>query len=122
MKGLAFGFMALAVCLGILGMLWGIHMAASKDHTLSIAHAHLNLIGWVGFSIFGIYYHVVPTAAQGRLPRLHLALSILAVGSIVPGIVSVKNGGSDTLAILGSLLTVGSMVLFLLTVLRSRAR
>ncbi|MFP3384124.1 hypothetical protein [Tritonibacter sp. SIMBA_163] len=121
MKGIAFGFMVLAVCLGILGMIWGIQMAASKDHTLANAHAHLNLIGWVGFALYGFYYHVVPSAAQGRLPRLHLVVSVLAVGTIAPGIAIVKSGGGDALAILGSFLTLASALIFLFTVIRSRA-
>ncbi|MCG7623583.1 hypothetical protein [Epibacterium sp. Ofav1-8] len=121
MKGIAFGFMVLAVCLGILGMIWGIQMAASQDHTLANAHAHLNLIGWVGFALYGLYYHVVPAAAQGRLPRLHLAISVLAVGTIAPGIAIAQSGGGDALAILGSFLTLASALIFLLTVIRSRA-
>ncbi len=120
MKGIAFAFVALGMCLGILGMLWGIQMAASQDHTMAPAHAHLNLIGWVGFSIFGFYYHMVPTAAVGRLPRLHLVLSLLAVGSLAPGIAIAHSGGSEGLAILGSLLTLASAVVFLVTILRSR--
>ena len=68
MNGLSFWFFVLAVISGALGMAWGIQMSASGDHSLSIAHAHLNLIGWVGFAIFGIYYPLVP-AAHGKLAR-----------------------------------------------------
>lgn len=121
MKGIAFSFMVLGVCFGLLGMLWGIHMAASQDHTMAPAHAHLNLIGWVGCAIYGLYYHVVPKAAEGMLPRLHLILAILAVGCIAPGIALAKSGGTEALAIIGSFLTVASALLFLVNVLRSRA-
>ena len=121
MKGIAFNFMVLGVLFGLLGMLWGIHMAASHDHTMAPAHAHLNLIGWVGCAIYGIYYHVVPKAAEGMLPRLHLIVAILAVGCIAPGIALAKSGGTEALAILGSFLTVASALLFLVNVVRSRA-
>ncbi|KUP93224.1 hypothetical protein TRIHO_18800 [Tritonibacter horizontis] len=121
MKGISFGFMTLAVCISIVGMVWGIQMAASKNHLLANAHAHLNLIGWVGFAIYGTYYHIVPAAAQGLLPRIHLALSVVAVGTIAPGIAIVLSGGTDGLAILGSVLTLASAILFLVIVLRSRA-
>ena len=113
--------MTLAVCISIVGMVWGIQMAASKNHLLANAHAHLNLIGWVGFAIYGTYYHIVPAAAQGLLPRIHLALSVVAVGTIAPGIAIVLSGGTDGLAILGSILTLASAILFLVIVLRSRA-
>jgi hypothetical protein len=37
-------------------------MAASRDHSSTPAHAHLNLLGWVSLFLFGIYYRMHPTA------------------------------------------------------------
>jgi cbb3-type cytochrome oxidase subunit 1 len=119
MNGLAFAFFGLAVVSGILGMGWGIQMSASGDHSLSIAHAHLNLIGWVGFAIAGVFYHVVPTAL-GKLGWIHFAVALAGLVVIVPGIVFATTGQGDTLAKLGSVLTLLSMVVFLLVVIRSR--
>jgi hypothetical protein len=36
-----------AVVLVMVGMLWGLQMAISQDHSALPAHAHLNLLGWV---------------------------------------------------------------------------
>src|SRR5437764_922833 len=36
-----------AVLIVIVGMIWGIVMAISQDHSTFPAHAHLNLLGWV---------------------------------------------------------------------------
>ena len=118
MNGLARRFMILAVISAIVGMGWGIQMSASGDHGLSIAHAHLNLLGWVGFAIFAFYYHLVPQAAQGRLARAHFALAVTGVVFIVPGIVSAVQGTGETLAKIGSILTVLSLIAFAAVVLR----
>ncbi|MDF1726181.1 MAG: hypothetical protein P1U53_00395 [Sulfitobacter sp.] len=120
MRGVALGFVLAGVCAGLLGMVWGIQMAASQDHGLSPAHGHLNLVGWVSLTLFGLYYHTVPVAAASRLARLHLALAILGVILLVPGIVMARQGGTEAIAILGSFVSLGSMLTFLVVVIRSR--
>ena len=47
---LSAGFFLLAVISALGGMVWGIQMSASGDHSLSPAHGHLNLIGWVSLA------------------------------------------------------------------------
>lgn len=114
--------MLLGILSVTLGMAWGIQMSATGNHALSPAHAHLNLLGWVGFSIFAFYYHAVPAAAQGLLARLHLAAAVLGLATIVPGIVLALTGQGETLAKIGSVLTLASMLIFALVVLRPAAR
>lgn len=118
MKGLSFAFMALAVLSALTGMAWGIQMSASGDHTLSPAHGHLNLLGWVSLSIFAMFYHLVPRAAEGKLAKVHFALALAGLVVIVPGIVMAISGTGEVLAKLGSVLTVASMLVFLAVVLR----
>lgn len=118
MKGIARGFMAIGVLSALIGMVWGIQMSASGNHTLSPAHAHLNLLGWVSCAIFGFYYHVVPRAAAGVLARVHLGLAALGLVMIVPGIVMAVSGQGETLAKLGSVVTVLSMLTFAVVLLR----
>jgi cbb3-type cytochrome oxidase subunit 1 len=58
-----------AVCLGIAGMIIGIIMAASGNHSVFPAHAHLNLLGWVSLFLIGIFYRLHPTIrADWHLP------------------------------------------------------
>jgi hypothetical protein len=122
MRGLALYFFVLGVVAAIVGMSWGIQMSATKDHLLAPAHAHLNLLGWVTLALFGVYYHVSPAAAQGVLPKLHFALAALGVIAIVPGIVMAVRETGETLAKAGAFLTLASMLLFLLIVLRNAGR
>jgi heme/copper-type cytochrome/quinol oxidase subunit 1 len=119
MNGIARSFMAVAVVSVVLGMSWGIQMAASGDHMLSPAHAHLNLVGWVSFSIFAFYYHLFPEAAQSRLAKLHFALSLSGVVLLVPGIVLVLTEQGEVLAKLGSVLSLAGILVFAAVVLRT---
>ncbi len=121
MKGLSFWFFATATIYVSLGMIWGIVMSASGDHRLAAAHAHLNLIGWVTMALFGTYYHLVPKAAEGLLAKFHFAIATLGVLIIVPGIVMAIQQTGETLAKIGSILTLLSMLIFVYTVFRNRA-
>lgn len=122
MNGISYYFYAAAALCGLAGMAWGIQMSASGDHLMAPAHAHLNLIGWVSMAIFGTFYHLVPKAAEGLLPKIHLGLAVAGVVIIVPGIAQALNQTGETLAKLGSVLTILSMLIFVYTVLvRGRA-
>ena len=122
MKGLSYWFFTLGVLSVLIGMVWGIQMAATHDHLLSPAHAHLNLLGWVSFSIYAFYYHLVPDATRGLLPRAHFVLALAGLVVIVPGIAMSISGMDETLAKLGSILSVLSMAAFAAIVLRQGMR
>jgi hypothetical protein len=119
MRGVALWFFASAVVYVTCGMVFGIWMSASHDHQLSGAHAHLNLVGWVTMALFGVFYHLVPSAAAGRLATLHFALATIGVWLMVPGIVLAIRGVTEIPVILGSFSTLASMLLFLYVVIRS---
>lgn len=121
MRGVAFLFFATGAIAVTIGMGWGIMMSASTDHTLAPAHAHLNLIGWATMGLFGLYYHAVPQAAETALARIHYVVALLGLLIIVPGIVRAVQQTGETLAKIGSALTMVSMLIFLWTVLRNRA-
>ncbi|SPF81160.1 hypothetical protein [Pseudoprimorskyibacter insulae] len=122
MKGIAFYFMALAAVSALIGMAWGIQMSASGNHALSPAHAHLNLLGWVSLSIFGVYYHLVPRAAETMLAKVHFALAAVGLIVIVPGIVSALRQTGEAMAKLGSVLSILSMLCFLVVMILNRSR
>lgn len=122
MRGIARYFMGLAVLWVVIGMIWGIQMSATHNHMLSPAHAHLNLVGWVGFAIFAFYYHLVPGAGDGMLARLHLGAAVAGVVLMVPGIAMAVSEQGETLAKIGSVLTLLSMLIFAAVVLRGAAR
>lgn len=118
MKTLPTLFFATGGIFALCGMIWGIQMSVSHDHTLAPAHAHLNLIGFVLMSVFGTFYALSPQAGQGRLAKLHFGLATLSVAVMVPGIVMAITGRGEALAATGSILAVTSMALFIFVVLR----
>lgn len=120
MKGIAYWFMVLAALNVLVGMVWGIQMSISHDHTLSPAHGHLNLIGFVAFAIFAVYYHVVPAAAASWLAFVHLSLSVVGLVVLVPGIALAILEVTEGIAALGSILSLLALVLFAVIVLRHR--
>jgi cbb3-type cytochrome oxidase subunit 1 len=123
MRGIASWFFISAVVYVTLGMVFGLWMSASHDHQLGPAHGHLNLVGWVTMALFGIFYHLVPEAGQTRLATLHFAAATLGIWLMVPGIGLAIMGRTELLAVLGSFLTMGSMLIFLFTVAKySRGR
>ncbi len=65
----------------IIGVLLGMYMGGSGDHTLAPVHAHINLLGFTLMLVFALVYRSVPAMAAGSLPQAHFWLHL--VGSIV---------------------------------------
>ena len=122
MNGISFTFLITAAVCALIGMAWGIQMSATGDHVMAPAHAHLNLLGWVSLAIFAFYYHLVPGAAAGTLAKVHLAVSVAGVVTIVPGIALAIQESGETLAKIGSVLTLLSMVIFVVVLVTSGRR
>ncbi len=111
-------FFATAAIFALCGMVWGIQMSATHDHTLSPAHGHLNLIGFVSMSVFGSYYALTPKAAESPLAAVHFVLTVATVVVLTPGIAMAITSQGETLAQVGSVLAVVSMAVFVFTILR----
>src|SRR6202012_6284562 len=84
MKASSLSFRA-AVVLVAAGMLWGIVMGITEDHSTMPAHAHLNLLGWVSLFLFGIYYHLHPAIDRTRAALVQVwvwiaATVVMAIG------------------------------------------
>ena len=57
-------FFAVAPIYVLIGMGFGIFMGATENFTLAMAHAHLNLIGWVTMALYGTFYALAREASQ----------------------------------------------------------
>ena len=68
----------IAVLYLIAGVSLGVFMGASGDHAMFPVHAHLNLLGWVTLSLFGLFYRAWPAAAKTRLAKVHFGLYVPA--------------------------------------------
>ena len=113
MKASVLSFRA-AVVMVVAGMIWGIVMAISEDHSTFPAHAHLNLLGWVSLFLFGIYYHLHPAIDRDHLASLQAWIWIAATTFLTAGVGLVHSGYTigKPIAALGSLVILGDMLLF----------
>ena len=120
MKASSVSFQA-AVVFVIVGMVWGLIMAISGDHSAMPAHAHLNLLGWVSLFLFGIYYRLHPSLDRGRSAMTQVGLWI--VGTVVQaagvGLVHTGHESGEPFAAVGSLMVLASMLLFAWLVFRN---
>ena len=114
MHGIAARFFGSAIIYGILGMALGLHMGMSKDHSQMPTHAHLLVIGWVSFAIFGVFYHLFPNAAAGFLAKLQFWLAQLSLVALVVGLFLIFSGNeaADPIAGISSIGLLISMILF----------
>ena len=67
MPRLSLAFFSAAVVYGVIGMVWGGVMGAHNDFVTAPAHAHLNLLGWVGLALMGTFYALAGPRAPIRL-------------------------------------------------------
>src|SRR6516164_10245013 len=91
MKASVLSFRA-AVLMVVAGMIWGIEMGISQDHSTFPAHAHLNLLGWVSLFLFGIYYHLHPAIDRDRLASVQVWVWIAATLVLTIGVALVHSG------------------------------
>lgn len=110
----------IAVCLGLIGMAGGVAMAASQNHDLHPAHAHLNLLGWVSLFLLGAYYRFNPALDARRGARWQVLAWTFGTVVLSIGVAAIYAGypKADPIAAIGSLIVVGSMVWFAYFVFR----
>jgi peptidoglycan/LPS O-acetylase OafA/YrhL len=103
-----------AVLAVIAGMIWGIVMAISRDHSAMPAHAHLNLLGWVSLFLFGIFYHLHPAIDRSKAALVQVTAWIIGtiVLTIGVGLIHTGHDAGEPFAIGGSLTVFAAMLLF----------
>jgi cbb3-type cytochrome oxidase subunit 1 len=123
MNASALSFRA-AVLMVVAGMIWGIVMGISQDHSTMPAHAHLNLLGWVSLFLFGVYYHLHPAIDRSRLAALQVWVWIAATIVLTIGVGLVHSGHQigDPVAAVSSLVVLGDTLLFGWLVFRGEPR
>ena len=113
MKNSSLCFQA-AVLFVLFGMVWGIQMAISDDHSAFPAHAHNNLLGFVSLFLFGFYYYLHPTLEQNSAARVQVWVWIVATAILDVGVGMVHTGhpNGDPIAAVGSIIALADMLLF----------
>jgi hypothetical protein len=116
MPRVSLAFFSVAALYAIIGMSWGIFMGASQDHSMYPAHAHLNLLGWVTMSIYGIFYALAGARVSARAPWITFALSNIGLVILIPSLALILRYGELPQYIvpisIGEILTVAGMISF----------
>ena len=96
------------------GIVLGLSMAIQPAWmgTLRVAHAHVNLLGWVSMFIYGVAYHVLPRFSgrplhSPRLADLHVVLA--NVGLIGMALGFAVWGTGPVVAVFGGLEAIGGL-------------
>ena len=103
-----------AVLMVIAGMIWGIIMAVSHDHSAMPAHAHLNLLGWVSLFLFGLFYHLHPAIDRSRAALVQVTVWIVGTVILTFGVGLLHTGHDigQPFAAGGSFIVLASMLQF----------
>lgn len=98
----------------------GIGMAASQDHSIMPAHAHLNLLGWVSLFLFGIYYERRPALDASRMALIQVVLWSVGTVALTVAVAAIHLGytAADPLAAIASLVVLAAMLIFAYAVFR----
>ena len=103
-----------AMLLVLAGMMWGLQMAITDDHSAFPAHAHLNLLGFVALFLFGIFYRLNPTVEASRLalPQVWIWIVSTVVAVIGVGLVHTRHEGGEPITAVGSFAIFADAILF----------
>jgi len=85
-------FLRMAVVYALIGVGFGIYMAATHNFGNRAVHVHTNLVGWVSLAIMGMAYHAFPAMAQSALAKAHFWLHNLGLPVMLGGIFLIYNG------------------------------
>ncbi len=106
------------------GMIIGIWMGVSGDHTLGPAHAHLNVVGWLSMAVFGAY-HRGTGRTESRLDRIQVGTMAIGVPAFVGGLAiymtTTRKAAADFIfpvGLVGTFLCLGAMILFVIIAMR----
>jgi hypothetical protein len=110
----------LAVAFILVGIAMGIGMAASQNHAIMPAHAHLNLLGWVSLFLFGIYYERRPALDTSRLALIQVGVWSVGTVILTIAVAAIHLGypAADPVAAIASLIVLAGMLLFAYFVFR----
>jgi len=109
MKGAARQFFILALCYAVAGMVLGIYMAASHDHTEMPTHAHVMVAGWLMSSVFAFFYHLFPEIGARPLARAHFWIQAVSGVVLVVSLFFVLQG-NEGLEPITALASVGFLI------------
>lgn len=108
-----------------IGVAMGTFMSLTHDFTIRPVHVHVNLIGFVGFFIYGAFYRFFPASAATRLARAQVVCALVGLPPMMTGLALLVFGQESLgipLLLGGEAVTVASVVMFLIVGFRATGR
>lgn len=123
MHGNAQRWIFAAVIYFCIGVVMGVYMGATHDHSLFPVHAHVNLLGWVSLVLIGVIYHFFPQAGSSQLATVQFYLhnAALLVMMVALAFYLKGNRGIEPVIAVGSLGMLTAVIMFAGNVLVRRA-
>jgi len=119
---IAIRFLLAAAIYGIISMVMGMVMGAKEEFTLTPVHAHLNLLGWIALTLYGIVYKIYPAMGESKLATAQFYIANAGILVLIPSLAAflLGNTGALTVLIVGELLTVSALVIFFVNIWNHR--
>ncbi len=98
----------------VIGVVLGMVMGMASLYQFISTHAHVNLLGWVSMTLFGLIYHAFPNLTENNLAKTHfwlhnIGLPIMLIGLIAFGL------GNNVLGI--PAMSVGGILIVIATII-----
>lgn len=124
MSRITVAFFGAAVLYALAGMLLGMIMGASNDHTLAPVHGHINLLGWASLALMGAFYGLAGDLAPAKLAWLNFGVSNLGNLITLPLLAMLLEGDTAVIPIMaaGEVLLVAGMLIFGVAVVKVARR
>lgn len=124
MSRISIAFFGTAVVYALGGMVLGMYMGGSGDHSMAPVHAHINLLGWASLALMGAFYGLAGDRTPARIAWANFGLSNLGNLLSLPMVAVIQSGKPPIVPVLvgGEVLIVAGMLLFgvaILTVARA---
>lgn len=104
-----------------IGVVLGVAMGASGDHSLFAVHAHINLLGWVSMALFGLIGTVHPAMTEGRVAAVQCWMYNLSVPVMLGALALRLKGFASVEPLIGAAsILVGCSVLLFVWLVFSR--
>ena len=114
MQGVARNFFTLGILFAIAGMLLGLSMAMTHDHSEMPVHAHIMVAGFLMSVVFGFFYHLFPAARGHKLATAHFWIHAASLIVLIVSLyfVIAGNPGVEPVTAVSSLGFFGATLLF----------
>lgn len=109
-------FITIGLCWLVAGTIFGAWLGSSGHMNFANSHAHMNLLGFVVSTLFGLLYWAYPNMARSPLAFWQLVIYEVGILLLIIGKIMVDNDGKETIFLIaGSLITIigAAMMLFL---------